>query len=92
VDAQGRRADIDWDSNSRIPMLASAPQSMDSMARKRGFKSAQQMADFYQRQRERTGQNGAQQGGSMLEQLFAIHPTVLLNHVLEKWNEATGDQ
>lgn len=94
VDAQGRRADIDWDSNSRLPMFAgvSAPRrSNDALARSRGFKSAAQMSNFYQRQRERTAP-AQPQSGSMMQQLFAIHPSVLLGHVLDKWNAATGDQ
>lgn len=103
IGPDGRRSDIDWGSNASIP---GAPQGLmsqaaahqqaqnDALAQYRGFKNAQQMMDFYQRQQERTGQNGdgSSANETVMQKLFSIHPSVMLQHVLDKWNQATGGQ
>lgn len=93
VDKSGRRSDIDWDSNKGMVPLLTQPthQNNDIQARKMGFKDAATATAYYRKQREmRTGPAGgaSASSGSLLDQIFAIHPSVLLNGVLDKWNKA----
>jgi hypothetical protein len=96
VDAQGRRADIDWDSNKRLPMMAAdTHQSNDKFARSHGFKDAATMAAYWRHQQQmRAGGDAPSQPLSRQEwfkQLFAVHPMVLLQHVADKIGDATGN-
>lgn len=88
IGPDGRRSDIDWNSNKNIPGapqgLMSAPQRMqnsnDQMARNMGFTSAAQATAYYQKQQQmRTGPVGdatpASSGGdSWLSQQLAKIP------------------
>lgn len=101
VNANGQRADIDWAGNKNLPgvpqsfMAAhSAGNSNDAMAKKLGFHDAATAAAYYQKQQAmRTGPvppASASSGGSLLDRVFAIHPAVMLGHVLDAWNKADG--
>lgn len=98
IGPDGRRSDIDWGSNARMPqgfMGAATQQSNDAMARKMGFKDAATASAYYQKQQEMRSSNppaSSGDSGGSFQQLFAIHPSVLLGHVLDRWNEATGGQ
>lgn len=101
IGPDGRRSDIDWGSNDKLPGVgfmgaAAAPShhSNDALARSRGFPDAATMSAYIAKQQAaRTGTSGGPtQGGSMLQQLFSLHPSVLLGHVLDKWNQADGSQ
>lgn len=82
-------------------LMSPQPSANDVMARHMGFRDAQTAAAYYQRQQEmnsgpapRTDANpGAssvmQNPSGLLDQILAIHPKVLLGHVLDAWN-ATG--
>jgi hypothetical protein len=86
--------DIQWGPGEKPQgVMSAAPthQSNDALARSHGFRDAATMAAYYQKQQAmRTGPAPAPQGGGMLQQLFAIHPAMLLGHVLDKWNQADG--
>lgn len=74
----------------QVHQMQAAPQvDMEAAAKTKGFKNAAQMSAFYQRQREQqpasTGNNGGQ---SLLDQALAIHPANILNHLLDRWNQA----
>lgn len=100
VDDQGRRADIDWGSNAGMPgaSLMGGITNPDAMARKLGFKNAAQAAAYYQKQREQasaparvsSGSAGeaSASSGSLLDRVAAIHPKVLLGHVLDAFGKA----
>lgn len=101
IGPDGRRSDIDWGSNASIPGgsvgLASGggqQQQNDAMARRMGFKDAATAAAYYQKQQQMRSSNppATSGSGSAFQQLFAMHPSVLLGHVLDKWNQATGGQ
>jgi hypothetical protein len=97
IGPDGRRSDIDWKSNDSVPGVglmsaATGHRSNDALARSHGFRDAATMSAYYQKQQEmRTGPPvGAAQGDSWLQQLFAIHPAVMLQHVADKLNQANG--
>jgi hypothetical protein len=102
LNANGQRSDIDWNSNQNLPGVAqsfmaahnASQNPNDAMAKKLGFKDAATAAAYYQKQQEmRTGPAGgasASSGGSLLDRVLAIHPAVMLGHVLDAWNKADG--
>lgn len=67
----------------------------EAVARKMGFKDAKTAEAYYKRQREmQTGPAGGPtaSSGSLLDTAFAWHPKVLFEHILSKFNKATGKQ
>jgi hypothetical protein len=95
LDAQGRRADIDWGSNAGMSPLMSAAPSPEALAKRAGFKNAAQALAWKRKQIEMNSNSGpagrasaASPGSSLLDQMFAIHPSVMLKGVLDKMNKA----
>ena len=94
VDKNGRRSDLDWDSNKNIPgmsLMAPSHAANDQMAKKMGFKNADVATAYYRKQQEmrRGPVDGASaSSGSLLDQIFALHPAVLLKGVLQKMDQA----
>lgn len=92
IDAQGRRSDIDWDSNKgMVNMLLSPQKSNDHLAKKMGFKDAATALAYKQKQdamRHGPVEGPSASSGSWLDQILALHPTTLLNHVAKKMDDA----
>jgi hypothetical protein len=75
-------------------LLGQKPDPNDALARSKGFPDAATMRAYYQKQQERitspdTAGTSAS-SGSLLDRIFSIHPSYLLKHVLDRWNQADG--